>query len=351
MANADFGNVPHGVLISDAIDVTVADLTIRDVYYHPVQVQGEAGATGARLYNLHLIDAGEQFVKGSTGDGAGPHADDGLVACSRLEYTDRARSDYTNGVDVLAAANWIIRDNIFVRIRAPVGQLAGPAVLMWRNSLDTVVERNLFVDCDRAIALGLSPPDPARQRDGERTYDHQGGIIRNNMIYRARAGRDGRRGHHRQLRARLPDRPQHRHPEQAPTRRRPSSTAFGRLIGRDPLQPHRRADSAARRRERRRCRATSPTPRQRGSSTPWPATCTCAPARRRPSTARSPGDVADDFDGQRARPAARRTSVPTRRVAKVSTPQRPCRQPPWSLRLPPPRRNHLRRPPAQRRRQ
>lgn len=185
MANANFGDVPHGVLISDAVNVTLADLTIRDVYYHPVQVQGEAGATGVRLYNLHLLDAGEQFVKGSTGAGDGPHADDGLVACSRLEYTDRARSDYTNGVDVLAAANWTIRDNSFVRIRAPLGQLAGPAVLMWRNSLDTVVERNLFVDCDRAIALGLSPPDPARQRDGERTYDHQGGIVRNNMIYRS----------------------------------------------------------------------------------------------------------------------------------------------------------------------
>jgi hypothetical protein len=184
MANANFGDVPHGVLISDAVNVTVADLTIRDVYYHPVQVQGEAGATGVRLYNLHLVDAGEQFVKGSTGAANGPHADDGLVACSRLEYTDRARSDYTNGVDVLAAANWIIRDNSFVRIRAPVGQLAGPAVLMWRNSLNTIVERNLFIDCDRAIALGLSPPDPARQRDGEQTYDHQGGIVRNNMIYR-----------------------------------------------------------------------------------------------------------------------------------------------------------------------
>jgi hypothetical protein len=185
MRNADHANVPHGVLVSDATDVQIADLTIRDVYYHAVQIQGEQGARRVRLYNLHLLDAGEQLVKGSSAGPPGPYADDGEVACSRLEYTDRARSYYTNGVDVLAGANWVVRDNDFVRIRAPIGELAGPAVLFWRNAIGTVVERNRFVDCDRAIALGLAPPDPSRARDGDRTYDHQGGIVRNNTISRA----------------------------------------------------------------------------------------------------------------------------------------------------------------------
>ncbi len=83
-----------------------------------------------------------------------------------------------------AGANWAIRDNVFLRMRAPLGQLAGPAILMWRNSLNTVVERNQFIECDRGIALGLSAPD-ANSRAGETTYDHQGGVIRNNFIYRA----------------------------------------------------------------------------------------------------------------------------------------------------------------------
>jgi hypothetical protein len=87
-------------------------------------------------------------------------------------------------VDVLAGRNWIIRDNVFARIRAPVGQLAGPAVLMWRNSIDTVVERNWFIDCDRGIALGLDVPDNRYSRDGETTYDHRGGVVRNNVLWR-----------------------------------------------------------------------------------------------------------------------------------------------------------------------
>jgi hypothetical protein len=61
---------------------------------------------------------------------------------------------------------------------------------MWRNSLNTVVERNQFIECDRAIALGLSTPD-ANSRDGETTYDHQGGIIRNNFVYRAAGAQTG----------------------------------------------------------------------------------------------------------------------------------------------------------------
>ena len=187
MSNANYGNVPHTVAIYDADDVLIADLTLRDAYFHLVQIHGEDGSQRPRLYNLHLIDAGEQFVKGSTAGPPGPYTDDGIVECSTIEYTDRARSAYTNGVDVLAGANWVIRDNVFRNIRAPSGQLAGPAVLMWRNSLNTIVERNLFVECDRAIALGLSAPD-ANSRDGETVYDHQGGVVRNNFIYRAGAG-------------------------------------------------------------------------------------------------------------------------------------------------------------------
>lgn len=187
MSNSSYGNVPHIMAVYDASAVLIADLTLSDAYYHLIQIHGEDDADGVHLYNLHLIDAGEQFVKGSTMGPPGPYADDGIVECSLFEYTDRGRSWYTNGVDVLAGSGWVIRDNTFRNIRAPEGQLAGPAVLMWRNSLDTVVERNLFIECDRGIALGLSAPD-GNSRDGEGTYDHQGGIIRNNMIYRAGPG-------------------------------------------------------------------------------------------------------------------------------------------------------------------
>jgi hypothetical protein len=183
MSNPNFGNVPHGFLLQNVRNLLVADMTIRDFYYHNIQIQGEQDAQAVHLYNLHLVDSGEQQVKVSTAGPPGPYADDGIVECCLIEYTDRARDDYTNGVDVLAGANWIVRDNVFRRIRAPLTQLAGPTVLMWRNCVDSIVERNLLIDCDYGIAFGLMAPN-LLSRDGESTYDHQGGVIRNNFIYR-----------------------------------------------------------------------------------------------------------------------------------------------------------------------
>lgn len=187
MSNASYGNVPHVLAIYDAQRVTIADLTLRDAYFHNIQIHGEANADDVTMRNLHVIDAGEQLIKGSTAGAPGPYADRGIVECSLLEYTDRARSWYTNAVDVLAGSDWLVRDNTIRNIRAPEGELAGPAVLFWRNSIGTVVERNLFIENDRAIALGLSAPD-ANSRDGETTYDHQDGAVRNNMIWRAGSG-------------------------------------------------------------------------------------------------------------------------------------------------------------------
>ena len=192
MNQANYGNVPHVIAIYDADDVLMADLTLRDAWFHLVQVHGEDGPQRPHFRNLRLINSGEQFIKGSTDPAVVPrrYTDGGLVECSLFEYTDRARSDYTNAVDVLAGADWVIRDNVFRNIRAPVGQLAGPAILMWRNSLNTVVERNQFIECDRAIALGLSTPD-AYSRAGQATYDHQGGVVSNNFIYRAAGSATG----------------------------------------------------------------------------------------------------------------------------------------------------------------
>lgn len=173
MANEDHGGVPHGILLGDAQDVLIADLTIRDVWYHPIQVDGTGGCERPRIYHCRLINAGEQFVKGTVNE-AGDAVDGGIVEHTLMAYETHARSGYTDGVDVLGGRGWIIRHNRFVNIRGPTGEMAGPAVLMWRGCADTVCEGNLFVNCERGIAFGLSAGDPP---------DHRGGVIRNNMFY------------------------------------------------------------------------------------------------------------------------------------------------------------------------
>jgi hypothetical protein len=171
------GGVPFGIWAGGNVrGVTIANLTIRDVYYHPIMLN--AGAQSPLIHNVRLVNAGQQFIKASP-DGSGGGVDNGIVEYSIMEYDTTARDDYTNGVDVHTGENWIIRHNLFRNIRAPQGALAGPAILMWNGSTNTTVDGNTFVDCQREIALGLIERTP---------NDHSGGVVKNNFIARTIAG-------------------------------------------------------------------------------------------------------------------------------------------------------------------
>lgn len=169
-------DVPHGIWIGGNVrGVTVADLTVRDVYEHAIVF--DAGTRNPIVSNVHLVDAGAQFIKSNPDRDGG--VDNGVVEKSLIEYTATAPSDYTNGVDVHRGVNWIIRDNVFRNIVGPRGTLAGPAVLVWNRSANTITERNTFRNCARGISYGLV------EREGG--PDHRGGIVRNNVIFRSRS--------------------------------------------------------------------------------------------------------------------------------------------------------------------
>jgi hypothetical protein len=180
-----------GVAVSiSASEVVIADVTIGNVGFHGVQVRGEHGVSGTVLHNIQVMDTGQQLVKGSISDN-GKHSQGALVACSAFGYTDAAPSDYTNGVDVLGGRSWTVRDNRFHNVRGPAAQgyKCGPAILFWRDCRDTVVTRNILVDCHRGIALGLTP-DAMRASKSETYYDHQRGLVCNNVVCNLRAWGD-----------------------------------------------------------------------------------------------------------------------------------------------------------------
>ena len=181
MRNKDFGNVPHGIMVSNAADVLIADLSVGDVWFHPITLQGPAGCQKVRVYNCRLFEAGEQFLKSNPAspDGAKGGVDDGVVEYCVFEYADTARHWYTEGVDVHAGSRWVVRRNLFRNIRGPAGaKNVGGAVDFWNRSRDTLVEQNVIVNCAVGIRLGVT--------DRPGYDDHAGGVIRNNFIYRAR---------------------------------------------------------------------------------------------------------------------------------------------------------------------
>jgi hypothetical protein len=176
MTNADYGDVPFGIWAGDDVDtLLIANLTIREFYFHPIIFN--AGVRRPRVYNVHLVDAGQQFLKSNpAADGTGNAF--GIVEYSVFEFTSTGRDDYPKAIDLHGATGWIIRHNLFRNIRAPEGQLSGPAVLVWRGSRDTIVDGNTFINCQREIVFGAEAVTP---------NSHEGGVVRNNFIYRTSA--------------------------------------------------------------------------------------------------------------------------------------------------------------------
>ena len=64
MSGATDGGVPFGIWVGGNVQgVTIANLTIRDVYYHPIMLN--AGAQSPLIHNVRLVNAGQQLLKSS----------------------------------------------------------------------------------------------------------------------------------------------------------------------------------------------------------------------------------------------------------------------------------------------
>ncbi|MEW5872354.1 MAG: hypothetical protein AB1894_24030 [Chloroflexota bacterium] len=182
-----------------ASNVTIADLTLREAYDHPIHVMSTSSSDtlNTLIYNVHIIDPGQQGIKINpyTGDNAAHFPDYGTVACSHIELTGAGRSQvrdncYTGGVDGHQARGWTIRDNHIEGFWCSSG-LSEHAVHMWVSSRDTLVERNRLVNNARGVGFGLQelasnkrtyPDNPCPSAAGG-YVDHYGGVIRDNFVF------------------------------------------------------------------------------------------------------------------------------------------------------------------------
>jgi len=150
---------------------TAADLTIGWVQNHAIQIHGESNASFPLIHNVRFVDTNEQMLKVSYTAGNPASSDSGVVEGCLFEYSAGVGPQYyIGGVDVNQGSNWIVRNNLFRGIRSPDSTLAEHAIHFWSESSNTLVEKNVIVNCDRGIGFGL----------GDR--GHVGGIIRNNMV-------------------------------------------------------------------------------------------------------------------------------------------------------------------------
>ena len=143
-----------------ASHVTIANLTLRKAYNHPIHVMssGSSDTLNTYIYNVHIIDPGQQAIKINPVPG-GHYTDNGIVACSHIELTDAGRSQirdncYTGGVDAHQSRGWDIRDNLIEGFWCAQG-LSEHAVHAWTGSRDTLVERNMLINNARGVGFGL----------------------------------------------------------------------------------------------------------------------------------------------------------------------------------------------------
>jgi hypothetical protein len=180
MRRQDLGGiVPHCIMVNDATDVVIANLSVGDVWQHPITLQGPAGCKRVRISNVRLFDAGEQFLK-SNPDNRGGGVDGCIVEYCVFEFTNTARHSYTQGMSVHTAANWIVRNNLFRNIRGPANDPnVGGCIDFWNGSKNTIVEGNIIVNCRMGIHFGL-----VNRKQMAGFHDHEGGVIRNNIFWR-----------------------------------------------------------------------------------------------------------------------------------------------------------------------
>jgi hypothetical protein len=73
-----------------------------------------------------------------------------------------------------------VKNNLFRNIRGPNSkEVTGPTILFWGGARNTTVENNVMVNCNQYISFGL-----VNNKEAEGVHDHEGGIIRNNIIWR-----------------------------------------------------------------------------------------------------------------------------------------------------------------------
>jgi len=162
---------------------TFEAITTSATYYHGFKF--DHGSTDCALRNVVMRDHGESGVKGTSDPGSGRYPDRLLVEHCDIGFTSPAGGtrSVVEGVDGIGVNDWVIRRNRFVNIQKG----GGPAYAAFTkgNASNTLVDGNVFEDCFIGASFGGGGTGAGYFRDFDTTYEHRGGIIRNNIVIRS----------------------------------------------------------------------------------------------------------------------------------------------------------------------
>jgi len=178
--------------VYNSSNLTIENLSLTDTYSHCVHITGESN--NFILKDLNMKNAYEGHVKINLTSGNGPFSDNGIIENCDIGYDFPPNSNDFHGTDIYGinisgVQGTIVRDCTFKNIKHPDYNPQNPATpIGWGiyskgNAQDTVIENNILENCGIAISFGNGGCDngcPCRNNDC--TYEHRGGIIRNNVV-------------------------------------------------------------------------------------------------------------------------------------------------------------------------
>ncbi len=160
----------HGEIlgIAGCKGVTIADLTIANTKWNGFKINSHADTHSVTLHNCVIHNIWQRGVKASAVPKDKQHLsprDCKIQFC--LFYNDRPKKysddetdtpqtydgNYIGGIDVKNTINWRITDNVFIGIQGRTREGRG-CIYISENGRGCVIEGNIFVNCDIAIALG-----------------------------------------------------------------------------------------------------------------------------------------------------------------------------------------------------
>ena len=103
-----------------------------------------------------------------------------LQTIERTGHPDTS-PDYIGGMDIMFTNDIIIRDCIAEGIHGQTGE-GNAAIFLWQGHNNLTIERNIIIDCNKGIGIGLTYNPPQSISDG---WHADGGAIRNNFILRS----------------------------------------------------------------------------------------------------------------------------------------------------------------------
>ncbi len=160
------------------------NFTTRNSYYHGFKF--DHSSTDCTLLNVIMRDHGSAAIKGTSDPASHSYPDRLSVINCDIGYTTKkgGTRDVVEGLDAVGVSNWVIVGNRFINVQKTGGDGIAYGCFTKGNSLNTQIIGNRFEDCFIGASLGGGGTDPQFFRDSDQTYEHQHGLIVNNVIIR-----------------------------------------------------------------------------------------------------------------------------------------------------------------------